>query len=200
MSPYAVNSFITEREDIQTVNDNDEKEDILKPSFYKRKTFENINLAFKGYAERLKALCERTGAIYLDMFEQTYQIMLERKGEGMFFDDGIHYTKDLGHAVIAKIILNFLGEKDIPDEFIKTPENDKVFELEQLERSTGYIRRCTPMNPHFGARTEEEIVEYAKTRVDSGFEWGSLAAKNYLARRDEIPKMKEDLKRLVLAL
>jgi hypothetical protein len=39
MSPYAVNSFIEEKDDVETVKDNDEKEDILKPSFYKRKTF-----------------------------------------------------------------------------------------------------------------------------------------------------------------
>jgi hypothetical protein len=134
------------------------------------------------------------------MFEKTYEIMLKTKGEGMFFDDGIHYTKDLGHSVLAKIILDFLGEKDVPEEFSKSEDNDKIFELEQLERSTGYIRRCTPMNPHFGKRTEQEILEYAKSKLNSDFEWGRLAAENYLAHREEIPKMKEKLKELVIKL
>ena len=121
------------------------------------------------------------------------------EGKGLFFDDGIHYTKEKGHALLADIILEFLGcEKDKP--YKKTKENDKVFELEQLERSTGYVRRCTPMNPYFGKRTEAEILEYAKSKVDSDFEWGRLAARNYVAHHDEIEKMKEQLKKLVFNL
>ena len=198
-SPYAVNSFIKEKDDVETVADNDEKEDNIKPSFYKRKTFENINIAFKGYAKRLKDLAKKYDALYLDMFEKTYEVMKKTEGKDLFFDDGIHYTEDKGHALLADIILEFLGcEKDKPYE--KTKENDKIFELEQLERSTGYLRRCTPMNPYFGKRTEEEILEYAKSKVDSDFEWGRLAARNYVAHHDEFEKMKEQLKKLVFQL
>lgn len=200
VSPYAVNEFIVEREDIETVTDNDEKEDLIKPSFYKRKTFVNINDAFKGYVKRLKDLAKKYDALYLDMFEKTYQTMKDRVGKGMFFDDGIHYTKDLGHTILAKTILEFLGEENVPDTFIKTSENDKIYELEQLERSTGYITRCTPLNPYFGKRSKEEILEHAKSNVNSDFEWGRLAARNYIAHRDEIPKMKGELKELVFSL
>lgn len=199
MSPYAVNEFIEENRDIETVADNDEKEDELKPSFYKRKTFQNINDAFKCYAKRLKDLCREKGTPYLDTFEKTYSVMKETEGKGLYFDDGIHYTKDKGHALIADIILDYLGcEGD--KEYKRTPENDRIFELEQLERSAGYIRRSAPMNPYFGKKSEEEISEYAKSTLKSAFEWGRLAAENYLARRDEIPKMKEELKKLVFEL
>jgi lysophospholipase L1-like esterase len=199
MSPYAVNSFIKENNDVETVTDNDEKEDNIKPSFYKRKTFENINDAFKGYAKRLKELAEKYDVLYLDMFEKTYEEMKKIEGKGLFFDDGIHYTKEEGHALLADVILEFLGcEKARP--YKKTTENDRVFELEQLERSTGYLRRCTPMNPYFGKRTEEEILEYAKTKVDGDFEWGKLAARNYIAHHAEIEKMKEQLRKLVFEL
>ena len=36
-----------------------------------------------------------------------------------------------------------------------------------------------------------QILEYAKTKVDSDFEWGKLAARNYIAHHAEIEKMKE---------
>ena len=197
MSPYAVDSFIVEKEYIETVADNDEKEDNLKPSFYKRKTFENINEAFKGLSKRLSDLCAKYGVRFFDMFEKSYSKMLSERD--LHTQDGIHYTKDKGHTVLANIILEFLGCEP-QSEFKKTPENDEIFELEQLERSTGYIRRCTPMNPHFGARTEEEILEYAKFNVNSSFEWGREAARNYIAHRHEIPRMKERLKELVYKL
>ena len=199
MSPYSMNSLLVENDDIETITDNDEKEDEIKPSFYKRKTFENINQAFKGYAQRLKELCERKGVIFWDMFKRTHEIMLVE--DGLFFDDGCHYSKEKGHAVLAKIILEFLGCEP-PVAFDKTPENDKIFELEQLERSTGYITRCTPMNPIFGNYTEEDIVNYAKKILDdeSAYSGSRRSAKNYLERRHQLPEMKQELVRLVKSL
>ena len=200
MSPYAVNSFIKESDAVYTVPDNKEKEDILKPSFYKRKTFENINEGFKGYTKRLKDLAERKGVLFFDIFSKTYEKMLELEGKGMYFDDGCHYTKDFGHAVIARAFLEYFGVEDIPSTFPKTKENDEIFDLEQLERSTGYLLRCTPLNEHFGKKTEEEKLEYIKSCLNSTFEWGRLAAENYFKHAHEIPEMKKKLIELVKGL
>lgn len=194
MSPYAVDSFIIEREDIETVADNNEKEDELTPSFYKRKTFENINEAFQGYSARLQTLCAKKGVEFWDMFSKTHAKMLTEKG--MFSADGIHYTQK-GHEIIAKILLQFLGCES-PDGFIKTAENDKIFELEQFERSIGYIARSTPMNGLFGEHTEADIVAYAEKIKDdeSAYSGSRISAKNYLAHRHELPQIKAELKRL----
>ncbi len=193
-SPYAVDNFIAENEEIETVADNNEKEDEIKPSFYKRKTFENINEALKGYSGRLQKLCEEKGVEFWDIFSETHKKMLTEKG--MFTADGIHYTHK-GHEAIAKILLRFLGCA-IPDGFIKTAENDKIFELEQFERSIGYIARSTPMNGLFGDHTEADIVEYASRIKDdeSVYSGSRISAKNYLARRHELPQIKAELKRL----
>lgn len=196
MSPYAVNSFIKESDAIYTEPDNDEKEDIIKPSFYKRKTFENINKGFMGYSKRLKELCERKGAIFWDMFGKTYEKMLVE--DGLFFDDGIHYSAK-GHEIIAKIILEFLG-CEIPNEFIRTKENDEIFELEQLERSTGYLIRCTPLNPHFGIKTEQEKVEHITKVLNGNYAWGKLSAENYFKYYHELPELKRKLQKLVTEL
>ena len=75
----------------------------------------------------IKEIAERKGALYCPIFEKTYEKMLEMRG--LFREDGLHYSFDKGHHEIAKIILEFLGVEDIPDEFNKTPEND---ELEKL--------------------------------------------------------------------
>jgi lysophospholipase L1-like esterase len=196
MTPYAVNSFIKESDAIYTEPDNDEKEDIIKPSFYKRKTFENINKGFMGYSKRLKELCERKGAIFWDMFGKTYEKMLVE--DGLFFDDGIHYSAK-GHEIIAKIILEFLG-CEIPNEFIRTKENDEIFELEQLERSTGYLIRCTPLNPHFGIKTEQEKVEHITKVLNGNYAWGKLSAENYFKYYKQLPELKRKLQKLVTEL
>ncbi|MBQ8323055.1 MAG: hypothetical protein IJX91_03730 [Clostridia bacterium] len=195
MSPYAVNEFIVENEEVETVNDNKEKEDEIKPSFYKRKTFQNINEALKGYSERLQKLCEEKGVEFWDIFSSTYEKMLTKPE--MFGVDGIHYTEGKGHKEIAKSVLQCLG-CDIPDGFMKTAENDKIFALEQFERSIGYIARCAPMNRLFGDYTEADIVDYAqKIKDDESVYSGSrISARNYLAHRHELPQIKMELKRL----
>ena len=199
MSPYAVNEFIAESDAIYTA-DNNEKEDEIKPSFYKRKTFYNINQGLKSYAQKLKDHAQRKGVIFFDMFEKTYQKMLAEQGKDMFFDDGQHYSKGKGHSFIAKSFLEFLGVENAPDNFTSTKENDEIFELEQLERSTGYLLRCYPLNEHFGKRTEQEKTKHIKSLLDSDFEWGRLSAENYFKHYNEIPEMKQKLIELVKAL
>lgn len=198
MSPYCVDEFITETEDVQTVTDNDEKE-VLRPSFYKRKTFQNINEGFKGYNKRLKELAEKNDVIFWDMFSATYEKMLTTRG--LYFADGIHYSKDSGHALLANIILGFLG-CDGAQSFEKTVDNDKVFELEQFERSVGFISRCTPMNAHFGVHTEKDVIDHAeKVLADSNtYERGRFCAENYLKHHHELDDIKQRLKQAVKSL
>ena len=194
-SPYAVDNFIVENEEIETVADNNEKEDEIKPSFYKRKTFQNINEALKGYSNRLQALCVQKGVEFWDFFLETYKQM--QTDRGLYSKDGIHFSQDKGHSVLAQTVLKFLG-CEIPGGFTKTAENDKIFEMEQFERSIGYIARCTPMNRLFGDYTEEDIVAYAnKIKDDESVYSGSrISAKNYLAHRHELPQIQAEIKRL----
>ena len=117
----------------------------------------------------------------------TYDLRTKKPNTNNLMDNETMHT-------VEHMLATFLRNSEIKEKIIE------LFNLEQLERSTGYIRRCTPMNPHFGSRTEEEILEYAKSRLNSDFEWGRLAAENYIAHRDEIPKMKEELKKLVFKL
>ena len=128
------------------------------------------------------------------------RVLVLIQGKDMFFDDGIHYTKDKGHAYIAKVFIEFLGIENTPDTFTSTKENDEIFELEQLERSTGYLLRCYPLNEHFGKRTEQEKIEHIKSLLDSDFEWGRLSAENYFKHYNEIPEMKQKLIELVKEL
>lgn len=196
MSPYAVDELLTESDAIYTVPDNNEKEDLIKPSFYKRKTFENINNALKGYSEKLKEICEKKGAIFWDTFSSMYQKMRTQKD--LFTADGIHYTQK-GHEEIAKTILGFL-DAEIPETFAKTKENDDVYELEQLERSTGFLLRCTPLNPHFGVKSEEEKIEHIKGMLNSDYTGGRIAAENYFKHYHEMPEIKDKLYKMVMEL
>ena len=195
MSPYAVNEFLVETEEIETVNDNKEKEDEIKPSFYKRKTFQNINDGLRGYAQRLETLCKQKGVEFWDIFALTYEKMPNYPE--MFGKDGIHYTKDKGHEEIAKSILQCLG-CEVPESFVQTAENDKIYEMEQFERSIGYIARCTPMNGYFGEHTESDIVAYANAIKDdeSVYAGARNSAMNYLAHRHELPQIQAEIKRL----
>lgn len=190
MSPFAVDQLLVEREDIETLADNNEKEDYIGPSFYKRKTFENINSALAGYAREIKKIAQELGALYIPMHEQTYKKMLTERG--MFGADGIHYTVDKGHAEIAKVVLEFLGcEQSF--EFERNEGNDKIFELEQIERRAGNIRRATPYNPMFGNFSEEQIRKVAQELKDSPEQWRKNIGEAYLAYNDKIPEIREQI-------
>ena len=192
-SPFAVNELLLEKECIDTVADNDEKEDNLKPSFYTRATFRNLNNALRGYAENLKALAQETGAEYLPMFEKTYPEML--KQQNMFSEDGVHYSAKVGLKVVAKIILEFLGVEDIPVDFITSKENDEIEKLEQLERQAGGITRGTPYNPYFGTFTQEQMIENAKKSVAANG-WSAPRAKLYLEYYNQLPALRSKIREL----
>ena len=190
MSPFAVDQLLTEREDIETLADNDEKEDYIGPSFYKRKTFENINAALKGYAENLEKIAKETGALYIPLFEKTYEKMLSEAG--MFGADGIHYTEDKGHSVIAEVLLDFFG-CERPFTFEKTSDNDEIFKLEQLERRAGNLRRATPFNPIFGEFSEEQIRQAAIKAAAAPEKWRKNIGEAYLKYGDKIFELREKI-------
>ena len=186
VSPFAMNEYLTEKEHIETLADNDEKEDNLKPSFYTRATYRNLNNALRVYAEKLKAIAEEMGAEYFPAFERTYPEML--KQTGMFGDDGLHYNFEVGYKFLAKIFLEYLGCDDVPEDFVRTPENDEIEKLEQLERRAGFIIRATPNNKYFGNFTQEELLDRARETVKNESGWIAEYAKLYLDHYKELPE------------
>ncbi|MBQ3219119.1 MAG: hypothetical protein IJB32_00805 [Clostridia bacterium] len=193
MSPSPVNELLVEKENIETLADNDEKEDNLKPSFYTRATFRNINQAIKGYVEKLKIMAEEMGAEYMPIFENVYPKTL--KQADMFCEDGVHYNAN-GYKEIAKVILEYLGCENIPNEFKCTPENDEIEKLEQLDRHAGYIVRATPYNGYFGQFTDEEMQETARKIVQEQTGWYADYAKLYLEHYKELPKVRAKIRQL----
>ena len=185
-SPFPVNEMIIEKENVETVGDNKEKEDYIGPSFYTRATFRNINGVLRYYAEELKIIASEMGAMYLPMFETLYPITLEV--EGMFTDDGIHYTQT-GADYIAKTILESFGY-DIGDPIFKqTAENDEIARIELLERRAGCIRRGHPYHPMFGDFTDEQVFEHARELLKSPTDWLRAMAQvtlDYYYKIDEL--------------
>lgn len=188
MSPYAVNELLIEKEDIKTLCDNKEKEDYIGPSFYTRATFRNINCAFKEYAKALNVIAKDNGVEYIPMFEKSYDYII--KDDGYFWDDGVHYTSK-GHAMLAKIILEFFGCTVNNIDFEKTAENDEIRKWEKIERDAGYIRRATPFNPIFGNFEESVIKERAEQLTKHSEQWLRSVGNSYLEYGDRIDELRE---------
>ena len=161
-SPFAVDELLIEREDIETVGDNKEKADYIGPSFYKRATFRNLNVALKEYAENLKILAERHGVLFCDIFTDGYTEHL--KTPGMFKKDGIHITEQ-GCRVFAKSVLKFLGFTDFAEEnFALGDGMEEYYVLERLERKAQYFRWAWH-NPFHGEWTQEDVKKEAEAIV-----------------------------------
>ena len=192
LSPFAVDEYIVEKEYVETLADNDEKEDNLKPSFYTRATFRNLNRALKNYAEKLKEIALETGAEYFPAFEKTYPEMC--KQTGMFKEDGVHYNFEVGYKFLAKIILEYLGCEDIPQNFVDTVENEEIERLEQLERHAGFIKRATPYNGYFGEFGEEEMLQNAEKIARENSGWYADCAKLYLQYYQELPALRKKIR------
>ena len=193
MSPYATDEYLEEKDDIETIKDNDEKAEKIKADFYKKKTYKIVNEKFRIYAQKIKEIAELKGALYCPIFEKTYEKMLGMRG--LFREDGLHYSFDKGHHEIAKIILEFLGVEDIPDEFNKTPENDELEKLVQLERRAGMIPRATPFNPMFGNFTYEEMRASAEDRMkNGGSEWARDVGRCFIEYYDKLDQIRLEIK------
>jgi len=192
MSPFAMDELLFEKDDIETLGDNDEKANNIDADFYTKKTYRNLNQALKVYAKTLKKIAEEKGALYIPTFEKTYEKMLVTRG--LFKEDGLHYTHDEGHALIAKIILEFLGCEDIPEAFIKTPENDELEKLVQDERRAGFITRAAPFNPMYGKFSEADIDAQATKLLSHKDEWRRIVAELYFKYKGKMDELREEIK------
>ena len=192
MSPFAMDELLFEKDDVETVDDNDEKANNINAEFYTKKTFKNLNDKLKEYAKTLKSLAEEKGVSYIPMFEKTYEKMLSTRG--LIKDDGLHYTHDQGHAFIAKVILQFFGCEDIPETFNKTPENDELEKIVQDERHGGFIRRASPLNPMYGTFKEEDFINRANNFLKSESEWWRMVGECFFKCYDKMDEIRLEIK------
>ena len=137
ISPCAVNERLVERNEIQTVKDNKEKEKLINNSFYKKKTFKNINLALRAYNEKLKTYAKDENIGYVDVFSR--MLFLLENSEKLYGADGIHLT-EVGQQELAKIILQYLSCKNIPEMFPKDEWVEQLAEIEKTERKIQYVK------------------------------------------------------------
>lgn len=192
MSPGAVNELLTEREDIETVGDNKEKADYIGPSFYKRATFRNLNVALKAYTENLKVIAKRHGVPFCDIFTDSYEAHLQT--EGMFGQDGIHLTEK-GYRVLVEAILKFLGFTDFSEEkFALSAGMEEYLDLEQVERSAQYLPWAL-CSPYFGERTDEDVKKVAESILENERTSRHLknAAKAFIEHRANIKDLQKRL-------
>ena len=203
MTPVCTDELIFEKDDIETVKDNVDKAKYLKSDFYCRASMRNVNNAFREQiVPELKNIAKEFSVGLIDTFSETHKEML--KGEGMFNEDGIHYSQK-GHVVLAKILLNYLGYENIPDSFdIKNDVCSVINRLEQLERHIQFFRRWIfyPLEhkPFADVNTEEDVKRKIRELVKenecsySGF---ALVADCYY---DSLPILREKCLKLIKRL
>lgn len=198
MTPFAMSETFKEKEDIETLADNKEKEEYIDAGFYTHKTFANLNLHLAFYAEKLKELALKKGVQCFDLFSATKEVMWRK--EELFNQDGVHYSRK-GHSEIAKILLKFLGCQDIPETFENSELVEQIYGLEYVERSIMFLP-ANRFNPKHGKFTLKQMLEYSNEllSVDSTPDWLKRNAKNFLEKRDELPKMRREIRRLLYQL
>ena len=187
-TPYPVNERLVEREDIDTIADNDEKEDYIGPSFYKRATFENINRGLAGYAERVRKMCRELEVEVVDVFSYMHKASLEY--DGLFIDDGCHYT-ELGHAYIARCLLDFMGVERDGLDFKRYPDMDKARQLEELIRDIMMYRRATMLPESIWPKTtHEDVLASLKRLVGNKDYWNAAKVPAVLESYEKIAELR----------
>ena len=53
MSPFAMDELLFEKDDVETVDDNDEKANNINAEFYTKKTFKNLNESLNLYSAQI---------------------------------------------------------------------------------------------------------------------------------------------------
>ncbi len=197
-TPYPVNERLLEREGIDTIADNDEKEDYIGPSFYKRATFENINRGLRGYAERVKEMCRELSVEVVDVFSYIHKASLEV--DGLFIDDGTHYT-ELGHAYIARCLLDFMGVECDGLDFHRYPDLDEARRLEELIRDIMMYRRATMLPESIQPKTtHEKILASLKKLVGNKDYWNAAKLPTVLENYEKIDELRELECKLIASL
>ena len=193
MSPFSVNEFLVEKEGIETLADNNEKEDYIGPSFYKRATFRNINNALENYSKNLKDMAEYAGALYIPLFESSKKYLTPNND--LFNADGVHCSM-AGHELIAKTVLNFLGCEVDSSLSEKSDLNDEIAKWEKIERRAGSLKRGS-FNPMYGKFDEERVISRAKELLKAPEEWRKEVGKYYLEYGNKTNELREKLVRLI---
>lgn len=134
-----------------------------------RKTFAAINAGLRGYAEKIIAFCAEVGVDVIDLFDFTYRLACTE--DGIFIDDGTHYTKR-GHEFLAKFILKFMGFSDPIGDFRTYPDMDEAKETEKLLRDIMLYRRGT-MLPEFlrPKTTHADVIAFLKENLGNREYW-----------------------------
>lgn len=190
MTPPVVNELLIEKDDIETVTDNKEKEDYIGPSFYKKATFKKINKAIKYYAETYKKFAKEYKIDCVDLTSLTYEGIYAN--EGLMRDDGIHYTEK-GHDYMAKGILKFMGAEDIPETFKDYEVLNQAREWEKKLRSVMDFRRPVLLPESVWPKTtDEDVLKALKAKLGDTTYWNYKAvpkALEWYEKRDELRKL-----------
>ena len=197
-SPWAMNENIQERSDIKTLRDNEEKEEYMGPSFYKRATFEKLNCELAKWSRELKEYAESEHILFFDAFSKTHALM--RTETGMYNEDGVHYSEK-GQHYLAKIELEFLGYAPNGVEFEKSKGNDEIREVEETERDIAFFN-WGMFNPYVrpSITEEEKTAEIKRIAQDETKEaWLVSFAKNYLLYRQKVPALREEIVKKTVA-
>ena len=169
VSPIATNELLIEKENIKTIADNKEKEDLLGPSFYTRKTFRNINNALREYEKRYNQIAKELGIEVVNMFSYTYKAIYEK--EGLVGEDAIHYTEK-GQKVLTNCLLNFIGEENYIEDFKSYPDLEEAREVEKILRILEGFKRATLMPENVNPKiTDEEVMAKIKVNKDNKSLW-----------------------------
>lgn len=194
LTTFACHELLTERDDIETVCDNKEKEDYIGPSFYKRETFRRINKALKETSKEIKEMMKGYGVEVFDVNDFTYD--LQYKKQGMYRDDGIHLTKE-GHDEVAKYLLKRMGAEDVPEKFVDYPSFVEIEKVEHQLRDIMSFKRPTLLPENVWPKTtDEDVFALLKKKIEDPNSYKADKApfvlENYY-KIDEIRKKEYDL-------
>ena len=150
-SPIAVNEYLIEKENIETVADNKEKGELIEEGFYKRKTFQNINRKLAKYAKTLQRYAKKEGILFFDLYAETYRKM--QTIEGMFGKDGIHLTA-IGQEELGKTFLEYLGCSQAISALETHEKTGEIAQKEALIRKIQYVKWAM-FHPFLGYEQKE---------------------------------------------
>ncbi len=196
MSDYATNELLEEKPDIPTLGDNKEKADLIGPWFYKRKSFQAVNDALRGYRDFLKEYAEQEGIMFFDLFEKTYKNM--REEEGLFNSDGMHFSVK-GHKYVAKGVLELMGYENVPLDLNYLDVPEELRDIESLERRPAFIR-FNMFNTVNGDATEEEKINACKKILadENEAEWLKASADAFLKYNGKFDELRDKYVDLVM--
>lgn len=196
-TPYPVNELLIEKPDIDTIADNDEKEDNLGPSFYRRATFKNINTGLAYYSELIKSTCEELEVAVVDTFAYLHELI--HREDGLFIDDGCHFTEK-GHGYIARCLVDFMGV-ECNGEFTRYHDMDEARRVEELIRDIMMYRRATMLPESIWPRTtHEDILSSLGKLLGNKDYWNAAKLPSVLENYEKIDELREKEINLICAL